>query len=58
MAPWLMLGMWLGVLGIPGAHRLYWLLAGLVLFCLGVVSEVVLRRRVWGVAVSWVRWAG
>jgi len=58
MAPWLMLGMWLGVLGIPGAHRLYWLLAGLVLLGLGVVSEVVLRRRVWGVAVSWVRWAG
>jgi len=53
-----MLGMWLGVLGIPGAHRLYWLLAGLVLLGLGVVSEVVLRRRVWGVRVSWVRWAG
>lgn len=53
-----MLGMWLGVLGIPGAHRPYWLLAGLVLVGLGVVSEVVLRRRVWGVKVSWVRWAG
>ena len=58
MAPWLMLGMWLGVLGIPGAHRLYWLLVGIALVGLGVVSEVVLRRRVWGVRVSWVRWAG
>jgi len=58
MAPWLMLGMWLGVLGIPGAHRPYWLLAGLALVVLGVALEVVLRRRVWGVRVSWVRWAG
>lgn len=58
MAPWLMLGMWLGVLGVPGAHRLYWLLVGIALVGLGVVSEVVLRRRVWGVRVSWVRWAG
>ena len=53
-----MLGMWLGVLGVPGAHRLYWLLVGIALVGLGVVSEVVLRRRVWGVRVSWVRWAG
>ena len=58
MAPWLMLGMWLGVLGIPGAHRLYWLLAGLALVVCGAAIEGVLRRRVWGVRVSWVRWAG
>ena len=53
-----MLGMWLGVLGIPGAHRLYWLLAGLALVVCGAAIEGVLRRRVWGVRVSWVRWAG
>ena len=53
-----MLGMWLGVLGVPGAHRLYWLLVGIALVGLGVVSEVVLRSHVWAVRVSWVRWAG
>ena len=58
MAPWLMLGMWLGVLGVPGAHRLYWLLAGIALVLLGAAIEEVIRRRVWGVRVSWVRWAG
>lgn len=58
MAPWLMLGMWLGVLGVPGAYRWYWLLAGLALVVLGAVLEGVLRRRVWGFSLSWVRWAG
>lgn len=58
MAPWLMLGMWLGVLGVPGAYRLHWLLSGLALVVFGEAIERVLRRRVWGVTVSWVRWAG
>lgn len=58
MAPWLMMGMWLGVLGVPGDYRFQWLLVGLVLVGLGAVLEEVLRRRVWGVRVSWVRWAG
>ena len=58
MAPWLMLGMWLGVLGVPGAHRLYWLLVGIALVLVGAAIEEVIRRRAWGVTVSWVRWAG
>lgn len=53
-----MLGMWLGVLGVPGAYRLHWLLSGLALVVFGAAIERVLRRRVWGVTVSWVRWAG